>query len=93
MTKRTPHKTPTPAQTQPDLIIIPQLKTALIGAHLTDEQAKQVERDWHNYANADHSNIEHTWHVQIAHKTGGYLRITAEFAVPRSQPATASAAA
>lgn len=93
MTQRTHHKPPTPAQTRPDLIIIPQFKTALIGTHLTDEQAAHVERDWHNYANADHTKIEHAWCVQIAHMKGTHLRITAEFAVPRSEPHTATAAA
>lgn len=66
-----------------DLTITPQASTLTPAAHLTEDQAEHVIRDWHDYADTTRTTSG-TWTVALVHTIGGAPCVTAVAHIPRS---------
>lgn len=92
-----PHKKQcSPAETAPDLTIIPQAGVFLVAPHITNDEASQLLDDWANATHDYRTPLEHGWVVHIAHKidgAGNQYTPTRTLVIPRTNTAAADAAA
>lgn len=72
----------------PDLLVIPQVGTAIPGDHLTPQEADDVKKAWTDYGIRTVA-IRTTWDIAIAHIIDGQPAITARLTIPRDMTAAA----